>query len=603
MPVAYRSVFTIIGNQKKTEDIVFEQFNEWLMKDPIRNPRNLNRDLYKLNTITIFNPNTELIFFEYKTTDGSRTLRARLIENKHEDGRWVSTLTLHFPHKRPNETIVMYEGDAPFEIDAFGNRKPRWVGRPGLVRRILEVCTVYDVVHPEIELNISPRIIDSREECEKLFDALCDPERSICIAVVASKKDENPLTKVKFIQSLLHETLGTSASYILTNRATHTLNKLVGEAHSIFYDNMRIFVPDFDPAVELNSRIHPIIKMVTVNKNNTKQLTDYLGSLSRRQQLDKPLIKIKRELGRVIEGLNDREYEILLSGTKIVDTPKIITSATVVEEKIPEQVIEYLRIYDKIRSALGIEEFSDEIIDAISEKITMHDLLTERLVASTQTIRDFEVEAFLLKEERDDAILLSAEASIESNKLRDRVRWLQNELSLSNRGSNAWGETPESETQFSPGNFAELFENLHLLPNLVFTGDEGVTLKLDQTELGARSSNAWNELCGLNDYCEAKKAGLVNGGIKQYLDSLPNGYRAMSNYRAKESESVESNATLRNQRLFRVPRIVDSSERVFMFSHFTIGKRLHIHFFDDFANSGKIYIGRIGNHLDTASTN
>ena len=128
-------------------------------------------------------------------------------------------------------------------------------------------------------------------------------------------------------------------------------------------------------------------------------------------------------------------------------------------------------------------------------------------------------------------------------------------------------------------------------------------MKLDQTELGARSSNAWNELCGLNDYCEAKKAGLVNGGIKQYLDALPNGYRAMSNYRAKESESVESNSTLKNQRLFKVPKTVESSERAYMFSHFTIGKRLHIHFLDDFSNTGKIYIGRIGNHLDTASTN
>jgi hypothetical protein len=603
MPVAYRSVFTLLGNQKSTEDIVLEQFNEWLMKDPARNPRKLNRDLYKINAITIFNSNTELIFFDHKTNDGSRTMRARLIENKNDDGRWVSTLTLHFPQKRPNETIVMYEGDAPFEIDIFGNRKPRWVGRPGLVRRILEVTTAYDVVRPEIEINLKPRIIDSREDCEALFDALCDPERTICIAVVASKKDENPINKVKFIESLLHETMGTAASYILTNRATHMLNQLVGDPHSIYYDNLRIFVPDFDPAVELNSRIHPIVKMVTVNKGNMQQVTNYLGGLTRRYQLDKPLMVIKRELARVSESLNDREYEVLLSGKKIIEVPKIVTSATIVDEKLPIQVTEYLRIYDKIRSSLGVEEFSDEIIDEISEKITMHDLLTERLVASTQTIRDIEVEAFVLKEERDDAILLSTEATIVANSLRDRVRWLQNELSLSNRAINAWAETPESEIQFIPNNFSELFENLYRLPNLVFTGDRELTIKLDQTELGARSGNAWNELCGLNDYCEAKRAGLVNGGLKQYLDSLPNGFRPMNNYRAKESESVENNSALRNQRLFRVPIEVDSTGKTYMFSHSTIGKRLHIHFLDDFSNSGKIYIGRIGNHLDTASTN
>jgi hypothetical protein len=85
MPVAYRSVFTILGNQKKTEDLIFEQFNEWLMKDPVRNPRKLNRDLYKINAITIFNSKTELIYFDHKTNDGSRTLRARLIEDKIDD--------------------------------------------------------------------------------------------------------------------------------------------------------------------------------------------------------------------------------------------------------------------------------------------------------------------------------------------------------------------------------------------------------------------------------------------------------------------------------------------------------------------------------------
>ena len=109
MALSYRSIFTAVGDQADTEDLILEQFNEWLKKDPIRQPRNLDRDLYKLNSVTIFNPETELIYFEYRAQDGSRTLRARLIENK-DNGRWISTLTLFFPKKFPNETIVMYEG-------------------------------------------------------------------------------------------------------------------------------------------------------------------------------------------------------------------------------------------------------------------------------------------------------------------------------------------------------------------------------------------------------------------------------------------------------------------------------------------------------------
>ena len=605
MAIAYRSVFTILGDQETTEDIVFEQFNEWLMKDPVRNPRRLNRDLYRLNSVTVFNSKTELIYFDHLSNEGSRTLRARLIENKGEEGRWTSTLTLHFPKKRPNETIVMYEGDSPLENDIYGNRRPKWVGRPGLVRRILEVSTAYDVVNPEIELTAKPRIVDTKEECELLFDALCDPERSICIAVVASKKDENPRAKVDFIESLMHESMGTSATYILTNRATHTLNNLVGDAHAVYYDNLRIFVPDFDPAVEINARIHPIIKMVGVNRSNKDNMTKYIGTVTRRQLLDKPLKLVKRELARVSEALNDREYEVLLSGEKIVEVSKTVTTKSVVSQELPAQVTEYLRIYDRIRSSLGIEELSEEVIDEISKKITMHDLLTERLTASNDTLREAELEAYLLRDERDDAILLSAEATSEANNLRDRVRWLQKELAISDRAANAWADIPASEVAFSPHNFQELLENLNLLPNLIFTGNADETTQLDYTELGARSGNAWNELCGLNDYCDAKRLNLVNGGIMQYIKDLPNGYRPINhkNYRATESESVTNQPALRNQRVFKVPTDLDSDGRILMLSHITIGKRLHIHFYDDLAGSGKIYIGRIGNHLDTASTN
>lgn len=603
MPVAYKSVFSITGDQHSVEDIVLEQFNEWLLRDPITKPRGLNRDLYKLNSVTVFNPSTELIYFEHQSTDGSRTLRARLIENKGEVGRWISTLTLHFPKKRPHETVVMYEGDSPYVVDEYGNRRAAWVGTPGLVRRILDVAVALDVVEPEIEIFVKPRVIDTEDECESLFDVLCDPERSICIIVVACKKDENPLTKVNFLESLLKGTLGTASCYVLSHQATRKLNSLVGLSHSIFYNNLRVFVPDFDPAVELNARLHPIVKMSTVNKDNREKHAKYLGHVTRKHLLDKPLKSIRRDLSRAIESLNSKEYEVLLSGSKIVERQKPPVSVSKVEEGLPEQVLSQLQKYEEMKRVLGIEELSDKTLEEISQKIAMHDLLIERLEITSETVKDFEYEIFELREERDDAILLSAEATIEVNKLQGKVRWLQKELSSTNHAGNIWGETPESEIDFSPANFAELLDNLNRLPNLVFTGDPEIALDLDRTELGARSANAWNELCGLNDYCEAKSKNLVNGGIKQFIDSLPNGFRTISNFRAKESESVEKNTSLRNQRLFAVPENVEASGRVHMFSHCTIGKRLHIHFYDDFSNTGKIYIGRIGNHLDTASTN
>ena len=603
MPVAYRAVFSIVGDQSSVEDIVLEQFNEWLLRDPITKPRGLNRDLYKLNSVTVFNPSTELIYFEHQSNDGSRTLRARLIENKGEEGRWISTLTLHFPKKRLHETVVMYEGDSPYVVDEYGNRRADWVGTPGLVRRILDVAVALDVVEPEIEIFVKPKVIDTEDECESLFDVLCDPERSICVIVVACKKEENPIAKINFLESLLKGTLGTASCYVLTYQATRKLNALVGNSHSIFYNNLRVFVPDFDPAVELNARLHPIIKMSSVNRENKDRHAKYLGHITRKHLLDKPLKSIRRDLSRAIESLNVKEYKVLLSGSKVIERQKPPPNVSKVEESLPIQLLAQLQKYEELQHALGIEELTDQNVQQLSQKVIMHDLLMDRLALSNETLKDLELEIFELREERDDAILLSAEATIEVNKLQGKVRWLQKELSSTNPAGNIWGDTPENEIQFSPANFAELLENLYRLPNLVFTGNPEIPLDLDRTELGARSANAWNELCGLNDYCEAKKMNLVNGGIKQFIDSLPNGFRTISNFRAKESESVERNTSLRNQRLFEVPHDVDESGRVYMFSHCTIGKRLHIHFYDDFSRTGKIYIGRIGNHLDTVSTN
>ena len=605
MALAYRSIFTIMGDQAQTEEIIMEQFNEWLKKDPIREPRNLDRDLYKLNALTVFNPKTELIYFDHTTQDGSRTVRARLIENKDANGRWIATLTLHFSPRHPNETIVMYEGDAPMEKDPYGNVRPKWVGRPGLVRRILEVADARDIPSSNINLTTRPEVINDGDEVDRLYETLKSNDRTCSMVIVASKQNENPSAKIDLVADLMHESIGNVSVHILSFESTRYFNNLVGPDYAIYYDNMRVFLPDFNPDEYLNSRIHRIIRMSNVKRENKKQMSLSIGVITRKQLLDKPLRDLRRDIARIEQALNDREYEILLAGEKIIPAHKVVTQQIIVQEPLSDQVTEYLRSYDRMRNILGVETITDELLDDISSKLSMHSLLSDRVLAAAQTLKDMELDLFLIKDELDDAILIASEATEDKFKMRDQVRWLQKELSLTERAASAWQTFPDSEVSFSPVNFAELLDNLHKLPFIVFTGDRELTVDLDATELGARSGNAWSDLCGLNDYCLAKRDNLVNGGIMQYIDNLPNGYRAINrkNFRPTESESVERNPALKNQRLLKVPREVSNTGIVYMDSHINIGKRLHIHFFDDLANSGRIYVGRIGNHLDTATTN
>lgn len=144
------------------------------------------------------------------------------------------------------------------------------------------------------------------------------------------------------------------------------------------------------------------------------------------------------------------------------------------------------------------------------------------------------------------------------------------------------------------------------LKYIVFTGDSDETEALDdQAEIYV--DIVWSHIHALADYAQSKAEGF-SGGFKQYLDSPDvTGSKFPSNhYAAKESDTTSKNPKFRAARTFKVPAEVDSSRRVFMASHTkiatkdTIAPRMHFH--DDTANTGKIYIGYIGRHLPNPST-
>ena len=71
-----------------------------------------------------------------------------------------------------------------------------------------------------------------------------------------------------------------------------------------------------------------------------------------------------------------------------------------------------------------------------------------------------------------------------------------------------------------------------------------------------------------------------------------------------ESETVDSSPDLRTPRTFAVPSTVATSGYCYMPAHIKVVKRgspaPRLHFHDDAANSGKVYVGYLGAHLPTA---
>jgi hypothetical protein len=69
---------------------------------------------------------------------------------------------------------------------------------------------------------------------------------------------------------------------------------------------------------------------------------------------------------------------------------------------------------------------------------------------------------------------------------------------------------------------------------------------------------------------------------------------------------VLNNPSWRNQRVFRVPTTVSSEGFALMAAHFRPTRHdsfaIRMHYLDDTENTGKIYIGYIGKHLENAGS-
>jgi len=145
---------------------------------------------------------------------------------------------------------------------------------------------------------------------------------------------------------------------------------------------------------------------------------------------------------------------------------------------------------------------------------------------------------------------------------------------------------------------------------LVFTGSarrikEVATLDLDGCGLQA----AWDAFGTLASYRTARLAGSWDSNVHSFCQSGPLGaFHVPPNKHAQdETSSTRKDSRLADYRLLPVPKSVDESEHVYMWAHFkpfswSAQKKLRIHYYDQVTTDQKIYIGHVGAHLPSGST-
>ncbi|MEO2096614.1 MAG: hypothetical protein ABGX90_05645 [Brachybacterium sp.] len=161
----------------------------------------------------------------------------------------------------------------------------------------------------------------------------------------------------------------------------------------------------------------------------------------------------------------------------------------------------------------------------------------------------------------------------------------------------------------APEQFSEVPDAMRKLREyLEFTGDAAVTAALDEYDtVNISAKKCWDGLLALHDYARARSTGVHEGGLVDYLRTTPHGFHGfgVSNCATQESGPTKEQKDLAEQRRFTVPTTVDPSGAVVMWPHLKLGKigrispRLHFH--DDVAGTGKVYVGYIGRHLGISS--
>lgn len=638
MTLTYRSLARLGSSSEDVKHLVEEQFRKWLQDDPLPAPRRFNSDLLEPNATTLFNAKSDVVLINREEKDGSRTLHARLTEVKEDKGeemKWVSTFTLHQAHSRQGEGYFLYETDSPHKLDPrTGLRRPVVAGNPGLLRRLIELEEILLFDGEYARLSVEPRTIDV-DECDLLLEIASDPTRRGALVLLGTDNGSPFPDQYANGKRLFQGLFGIATSFVLTPEATQTFNESIGNRHSVQPGSVRSYFPEVDPAITWDAKRHPFVKKEKIVELGDRVVKSMLTSTTRQLNLDAPL---PRNVQRVEDRITLIQNEVIINGRRIIafDRPKFTPA---IEGKLVSDVEAFLEQESK-KATLQMATTYLEIQNHLHE-ILEFDLLDMQVAdAIVDKFKRFEALSQLFNDLQGDALDLRKQVDLHSEKIYDlsyeyqaefdareklefqhshlktslkqclgsdhELRNLRQQISRIAFDDHSWVQEFASQKALEPNTFEELLESFDLLEHLEFTGNWDEVLELDRESFGAFATKTWAGLRMLNDFVRAKVVGVAKQDVFQFLKDSPTGYFSdwsTDKYAAKESESVSRNASMRDARTFPVPNTVNPAREVVMLAHLKVTSSLRVHFYEDVAESQKIYIGYIGSHLPTVSSN
>lgn len=553
--------------------------------------------------------------------NGTRTKRFRLIEHKRE-GPWSVTVVAHAgARQRP---WVLTEVDGPVAAAQESAGLPPWTGTPKFIRLLLAVTEGRD---GEAAVTSRPRIVRS-DDVDHVIDVICDVDRR-GLAFVAGTPDGFALDRWQdFIDERVRETVGVASTYLLDEPATRRLNAALGEHGLLPGALMRSYVPGADPASERDRRRHRMLSTETLLRRSPRYIQKTLGAAARARVSELPLPRDVTRIVRLVERWGTARLLTPLPdqrpdehpGTGPVPADASSGSIALAPSGAAPDVVAHAAVIVALASAvqeiLGDVSLDADAVLVLADRargasaVAVRDDLSIRLESMQDQLDLAELAEQELRQELDDVQLDAAEDLDQLVVALDHVRHLQKVLSQAGKSDVAYAPVPDEEETQLPESMSDLVTWLPRLRNVEFTGDTDTALDLDQFDpLGGFAKQAWRGLLALDDYARLRSTGGFAGSFHDYCRQPPPGVHVWPANRVTltESELTRNNPKFAKPRRFPVPTLVERSGQVAMWAHLkianfaTISPRLHFH--DDSAQTGKVYVGYVGRHLPNTQTN
>ncbi len=566
-----------------------------------------------------------------RNTPHARDYRFRLQE-QNRAGRWLTEFTAH-----------VAESDASWLQLSVGSDSGQFVDVPRLARYLMDVLPLQDGISRLASHPITVRV----QGVDELIDALCDPDRRGLILAAGTAGDIPFDRFVSEVQQWTRQVVGLANVVVLDPLATQELNDALGESHAVQPWTVRTFMPQVDPAVAIDSRRHRTLGSKRLADDSNFRIERLLGRISREHAAQRVMSHSVTKVGRALSRQEDRELLLDWSHEPAQRTPASPTSATDDEPSgphaqpppphptarqdtpAPEEdtqpgtpttdvataAEEYLQQREMVKRILGIDQVDESALRGLRDRLTsdQSELLgriDRQLTDRQERIENLEDQLAFFKELYEEEELDHATVVEERDAIADENRWLRVRLAEAKDFDAAYHPIPDSAVTEYPKTFEALTEQLPSLEEcgVIFTGDVRIARRLDDVDNWGKAVRlAWESLLTLVDYVRARAHGGWDGGVAQYLEEPPTGFRQVPPSRHAPTETAATMQEFGELRRFPVLPSVHPDGTVLMPAHFKLGRigmvSPRMHYFDNWTDDGRVYVGYIGTHLKNTQTN